>query len=187
MSAYLHRHGKERREMTGDGGTQITCRPSFSQAHHRRARSPAAKLYIRTYTYTPNICIYIFPTKRPSSWSAREGNMMMTLMLFVFVRVLSVSVSICVAIRVDTCTAYVCAHACVPPGYNNACSASLRIGPRAWSCATSPLSGYQVQHLPYALYKHLCLPSKTQLGSPPFKSPLSQAAQSQTSHFGCHI
>lgn len=63
MSAYLHRHGKERRGTTGDGGTQITCRPSFSQAHRRRARSPAAKLYICTYTYTPNICIYISPTE----------------------------------------------------------------------------------------------------------------------------
>lgn len=41
-----------------------------------------------------------------------------------------------------------------------------------------PMSDYQIQHLHYVMYKYLALSSKNQLGLPPFRSPLPQAAQS---------
>ena len=156
--AHLHGHGKERKGTTADGGTQ-TPSPSSSQAHHRRACSPVVKPSCWGYPHCTYVYTY-FPLTDLLPDQPEKGTWWWHWCFFCLRECwVCLSVSICVARRVDPCTAYMHACACVPTG-NNTCSASLLVGLRAWSCAASPLSGYQIQHLPYVLYKHLSLPSK---------------------------
>lgn len=112
--------------------------------------------------------------------------MMMTLMLFVFVQVLCVclcqSVSPDMWVRVlHTCThvpmvllgiTHAQHHYWLDPGHGAA---------RPHLCRATRFSISPMCCISFHLF-----PAKKQLGSPPFESPLSQAAQSQMSHFGCH-
>lgn len=52
----LHGHGKPCRGAMADKGTQTTPSPSSSQAHHSRARSPAAKPSCWGYPH----CTYVY-------------------------------------------------------------------------------------------------------------------------------
>ena len=94
--------------------------------------------------YTYSTVFGVFPTNRPSFWSAREGNRMRLLVLFEFVCVLSVSVC------ADLCGQHVYVYICVVDGRLYVCLLGIHAQPDcwldlgAWSCGslTSQAAGF---------------------------------------------